>query len=79
MPNSIIQWNFRGIRANYEELQLRLEKYNTKVVCPQEIFIKENNQINIRNYQSYNHLHKDGLRASGVSPSLSGKMYRITK
>ena len=30
--------------------------------------IKENNQINLNNYQAYNHLHKDGLRASvGVS------------
>ena len=65
MPNSIIQWNCRGIRANYEELQLLLEKYNPKVVCLQETFIKENNQMNINNYQAYNYLHKDGLRASG--------------
>ena len=35
---------------------------------PQETSIKENNQININNYQAYNHLHKNGLRASaGVS------------
>ena len=60
MPNSIIQWNCRRIRANYEELQLLLEKYNPKVVCLQETFIKENNQINVNNYQAYNQLHKDG-------------------
>ena len=65
MPNSIIQWNCRGIRANHEELQLLLEKYNPKVVCLQETFIKENNRINLNNYQAYNHLHKDRLRASG--------------
>ena len=65
MPNSIIQWNCGGIRANYEKLQLLLDKYNPKVVCPQETFIKENNQININNYQDYNHLHKVRLRASG--------------
>ena len=57
MPNSIIQWNCRRIRANFEELQLLLEKYNPKVVCLQETFIKENNQININNYQAYNHLN----------------------
>ena len=65
MPKSIIQWNCRGIRANYEELQLLLEKYNPKVICLQETYIKENNQININNYRAYNHLHKNGLRTCG--------------
>ena len=65
MPNSIIQWICSGNRAIYEDLQLLQEKYNPKVVCLQETFIKENNQINLNNYRAYNHLHKDGLRASG--------------
>ena len=51
MNNSLfIQWNCRGIRANYEELLLLLTKYKPKVVCLQETFLKDINQLNIRNY-----------------------------
>ena len=60
MSNKISQWNCRGIRANYEELQLLLNKFNHK-----ETFLKDKNQLNIKHFQSYNHLYKDGLRASG--------------
>ncbi len=35
------QWNCRGIRANYKELLLLLNKYNPKVVCLQETFHKD--------------------------------------
>ena len=65
MSNIIVQWNCRGVGANREELQLLLEKYNPAVVCLQETFIKKNNEINIKNYQTYNHIYKGGLRASG--------------
>ena len=57
--NSILQWNCRGIRANYEEHLILLDKYNPKVVCLQETFLKDTNHLNIKNYNSYNHLHKD--------------------
>ena len=63
--NKIIQLNCRGIRANYEELLLFLNKYNPKVVCLQETFLKNKNQLNIKQFQSYNHQYKDGHRASG--------------
>ena len=39
--NSILQWNCRGIRANYEELLILLDKYNPKVVCLQETSLKD--------------------------------------
>ena len=61
----IIQWNCRGIRANYEELLLLLNKYNLKVVCIQGTFLKDKNQLNIKHFQSYNHLYKDRYRTSG--------------
>ena len=39
---------------------------NPKVVCLQETFLKDKNQLNIKYFfQSYNHLYKDGHRASG--------------
>ena len=65
MSNKILLWNCRGIRANYEELPLLLNKYNPKVVCLQETFLKDKNQLNIKLFQSYNHLYKDGHRAFG--------------
>ena len=65
MSNKMIQWNCKGIRANYEELQLLLNKYNSKVVYLQETFHKDKNQLNIKHFPSYNHLCKDGHRDSG--------------
>ena len=68
MSNKIIQWNCRWIKANYEELLLLLNKYKPQVVYLQETFLKDKNQLNIKHFQSYNHLYKDGHRASaGVS------------
>ena len=63
--NSILQWNSREIRANHEELLILFNKYNPKVLCLQETFLKDANHLNIKNYNSYNHLHKDRHRASG--------------
>ena len=60
-----MQRNYRGISANYEELLLLLNKSNPKVVCLEETFLKDKNQLNIKYFQSYNHLYKDGDRASG--------------
>ena len=68
MSNKILQWNCRGIRANYEELLLLLNKFNPKVVCLQEAFLKDKNQLHIKHFLSYNHLYKDGHRVSaGIS------------
>ena len=68
MSNKIIQWNCREIRAYNEELLLFLNKYNPKVVCLQETFLKVKNQFKIKHFQSYNTLYKDGHRAPlGVS------------
>ena len=64
MFNKILQWNCRGIRANYKELLLLLNKYNSKVVCFEETLLKDKNQLNIKHFKSYNHLYKDGHRSS---------------
>ena len=62
---TLIQWNCRGIRANYEELQHHLTSHNPKIVCFQETFLKESNTIKFKNYALYNHFKKDENRASG--------------
>lgn len=63
--NTIIQWNCRGLRANYNELLLLLNEYNPAIVCLQETFLKEDK--NIRNYKTYNYINTDANRASGGS------------
>ena len=50
MKNTIIQWNCRGLRANYDELQLLLNDYDPAVVCLQETYLKEPNNVTFRNY-----------------------------
>ena len=79
MFNKILQWNCRGISAYYEELQLLLNKFNPKVVCLQEIFLKDKNQLNIKYFQSYNHLYKDGLKVLDVSQSSLRRAYLNSK
>ena len=36
-------------------------------------FLKDKNQLNIKHFQSYNNLYKDGYRASGCVSILVGK------
>ena len=81
MNHKITQWNCPdqlqsksyngGIRANYKELLQLLNKYNSKIVCLQETFLKDKNQLNIKHFQSYN--HKDGHRATGGASILIRK------
>ena len=61
---TLIQWNCRGIRVNYEELQHLSTSHNPKIVCLQKTFLKESNTIKLKNYTLYNHFKKDGNRAS---------------
>ncbi|WP_143558040.1 endonuclease/exonuclease/phosphatase family protein, partial [Solemya velum gill symbiont] len=49
----ILQWNCRGFRANYEELNLLVQKYNPKVICLQETFLPNNSSFTFKNYTAY--------------------------
>ena len=52
--NANLQWNCRGIRANYEELQQLLTNHNPKIACLQETFLKESSSIKFEQYHPYN-------------------------
>ena len=54
MKNTIIQWNCRGLRANCDELQLLLPDYDPAVVCLQETYLTEPNNVTFRNYNLIN-------------------------
>ena len=63
---SIIQWNCRGLRNNFEELQQLIAYNNAIAACLQETFLKVDEQITLRGYTAYNKVG-DGERAAGGS------------
>ena len=67
MKNSILQWNCRGLKANYDEILLLLNSNDPSVICLQETFLKDSDNISFKNYSMYNYISDTGDRASGGS------------
>ena len=67
MANKILQWNCRGLKANFNELLLLLTGLCPSIICLQETFLKPGDNIGIKGYTFYNHIHPVGDRASGGS------------
>ena len=57
--NRIIQWNIRGIRANFEELSLISQNLQPVAICLQETLLKENSSFSFKNHSCY-------LKSSGL-------------
>ena len=53
MDSSIIQWNCRGLRNKYEEIQIFIKDYNPIAICLQETFVPENVSVTFSNYSIY--------------------------
>jgi len=66
---SIIQWNCRGLRSNLEELHLLISKYKPLAICLQETFLKDNDNLTIKNYEifSVTSSSTDGRPIGGTS------------
>ena len=73
MANELIQWNCRGLKANFNELLLLLSGLCPTTICLQETFLKTNDNLTIRGYTLYNHIHEAGDRASGGSSIIINK------
>ena len=67
MTNKILQWNCRGLKANFNEILLLLTAFNPSIVCLQETFLKENDSIKFRDFSLYYHIYQTGDRASSGS------------
>ena len=53
----IIKWSigiFHDLKANYNELLLLLTMLDPMFICLQEIFLKNKDNLNIKDYQQYN-------------------------
>ncbi len=68
--NTILQWNCRGLKANYNEILILLSMLSPEVLCLQETKLGQSDKITFRNYDSYNYIHKDCQKASGGSTIL---------
>jgi len=54
---NIIQWNCRGFRTNFEELQQLTTQYNPALFCLQESNMLNSSQIKLKNYTHFHTLH----------------------
>jgi exonuclease III len=65
----LIQWNCRGLRANLDEIQLLINKFNPVGIALQETMLSDNNIINIRKYTHFycNSIGRDGRASGGAS------------
>ena len=66
MQNRIIQWNCRGLKANYEETLLLFKDYEPAALCLQETHLKDSDNISIRNYTAFQTTNNERA-AGGVS------------
>ena len=65
MTNSVIQWNCRGLRPNFDELSLLIVKHNPLAVCLQETFLKDTDNITVRGFNLYHKCQETENRVSG--------------
>ena len=65
MANPIIQWNCRGLKANFDELSLLINKHKPAALCLQETFLKEDDTISLKFHSIYNKIYTEGNKAQG--------------
>ena len=65
--NAIIQWNCRGLRVNFNEVKLFIQKKDPLAICLQETYLKEDDiDITFKNYTGYHfYALTDNNKATG--------------
>ena len=63
--DTIIQWNCRGLKSNFDELSLLINNHKPVAVCLQETFLKRGDDISIKYHSIYNKVFTDGEKARG--------------
>ena len=64
---SIIQWNCRGLKANYNEILILMSLFSPSVICLQETFLKQSDNVSFRDFKMFNIFvpmvrgHREGL------------------
>uniref|UniRef100_UPI003980AFAE endonuclease/exonuclease/phosphatase family protein n=1 Tax=Salmonella sp. s55004 TaxID=3159675 RepID=UPI003980AFAE len=65
MCADIIQWNCRGIKPNFEEIELLINDFNPTLLCFQETFLKSTDDISFNNFCLKNYICNSNGKASG--------------
>ena len=65
----ILQWNCRGLNANFPELEILLQTFSPAAICLQETLQTDKKPITLRKYSHFfkNSLKSDGRPGGGVS------------
>ena len=63
--DTIIQWNCRGVKSNFDELSILINNHKPVAVCLQETFLKRGDDISIKYHSIYNKVFTDGEKARG--------------
>ena len=63
MDNTLIQWNCRGLKANFNEILLLLSTFSPSVICLQET----SDNISLKHYTMFNCISKNIDKAAGGS------------
>jgi exonuclease III len=54
MADTLLQWNCRGFRVNFNEVQLLAQEYNPRAICLQETLLQDTDIIDFRGYNLLN-------------------------
>ena len=52
--DTIIQWNCRGLKPNFDELSISIKDYKPVATCLQETFLKDKDDVTIEYHSIYN-------------------------
>ena len=63
--DTIIQWNCRGLRPNFDELSILTNDHKPIAICLQETFLKNKVDITIKYHSIYNKIFTEGEKAHG--------------
>ena len=66
MTNHILQWNCRSVKANFEELNLLINKRKSVAVCLQETFLKDPDKFTLKYHSNYFLTLYDNDKSSGI-------------
>ena len=62
---AILQWNCRGLRANFNDLGTLCKSYNPQAICLRETHLKQSDSMTMRHFTFYNAYSTDSERAKG--------------
>ena len=63
--DTIIQWNCRGLKPNFDELSILINDYRLVAICLQETFLKHKDDVTIKYHSIYNKIFSEGEKACG--------------